>query len=217
MFVACWSVKGGSGTTVVATALALLLARSSPAGALLVDLGGDAPATLGLPEPTGPGVLDWLRADGDDDALDRLVLAPGDGLRMLPCGPVDGARPITSADGERLAAWLHARHEAVVVDCGPPASAVGTSVAGAAGVSLLVLRPCFLAVRRAVDAPIRPSRVVVVDEPGHALRPSDVAEALSVPIAARIPWDPLVAHRVDAGLLLHGLPRGLERALRDAA
>ena len=39
MLVACWSAKGGSGTTVVAAALAAVLARSSSSGAVLVDQG----------------------------------------------------------------------------------------------------------------------------------------------------------------------------------
>ena len=75
MLVACWSAKGGSGTTVVAAALGHVLARSSPDGALLADLGGDLPAVLGLPEATAPGLADWLSA-GDDvppDALQRLT------------------------------------------------------------------------------------------------------------------------------------------------
>src|SRR3954454_20712659 len=60
--VCCWSVKGGVGTTVVATALAMVLARAAPAGALLVDLAGDARAVAGLPDdPDAPGVAEWLR------------------------------------------------------------------------------------------------------------------------------------------------------------
>nr|MBA3268215.1 hypothetical protein [Acidimicrobiia bacterium] len=55
MLIACWSPKGGSGTTVVATALGLILAGSE-GSSLLVDLAGDVPATLGLPEPAGPGL-----------------------------------------------------------------------------------------------------------------------------------------------------------------
>ena len=39
MFVACWSVKGGSGTTVVSAALALSIAATGR-DALLVDLAG---------------------------------------------------------------------------------------------------------------------------------------------------------------------------------
>src|SRR5215831_8592656 len=46
VLVACWSVKGGVGTTVIAAALALLMAGKSPAGAVIVDLAGDVPAVL---------------------------------------------------------------------------------------------------------------------------------------------------------------------------
>ena len=49
----CWSVKGGSGTTVVAATLAL----SCPTASLLVDLDGELPAVLGLPEPSGQGEI----------------------------------------------------------------------------------------------------------------------------------------------------------------
>ena len=61
VLVTCWSVKGGSGTTVVAAALALSLARRDE-GALLVDLAGDVPAALGCPEPTLPCFLPPIHA-----------------------------------------------------------------------------------------------------------------------------------------------------------
>lgn len=217
MLVACWSVKGGSGTTVVATALALLLARTSPSGVLLVDLGGDVPAALGVPDPDTPGVADWIGAAGDDDALGRLAVEAGGSLRVLPRGTRSSPLTATAADGERLVAALHGHPLPVVVDCGPPASGMGVAVAGAAPVSLLVMRPCFLALRRAVDAPMRPSSVVLVEEPGHLLRSRDISGVLGVPVGARVPWDPAIARRVDGGLLPRGLPRVLERALREAA
>ncbi len=62
MVTACWSLKGGSGTTVVAAGLALSIQRRIGRPVLLVDLAGDLPAALGLPEPTGPGVAEWLAA-----------------------------------------------------------------------------------------------------------------------------------------------------------
>ena len=110
MLVACWSVKGGSGTTVVAAGLALVLARSVPAeppvpgptaapvplahdsrgapGVLLVDLAGDLPAVLGLPEPERPGVAEWLASDADvpDDAFGLLEVDAAPGLRLVPRG-----------------------------------------------------------------------------------------------------------------------------------
>jgi hypothetical protein len=219
VLVACWSVKGGSGTTVVATALALVLARAAPSGVLLVDLGGDVPVALGVPEPDAPGVGDWLAAAVEDDALERLTVDTGGPVRLLARGAsAHMAAGAGGRAGERLAAALHAHPASmVVVDCGPPGTAVGTAVAGAAPVSLLVMRPCFLALRRAVDAPLRPSSVVLVAEPGHRLRDRDITAALGVPVGARVPWDPAVARTVDRGILAHGLPRGLERALREAA
>jgi len=70
MFV-CWSAKGGSGTTVVAAALALLRAESR--STVLVDTGGDLPAALGIAEPAGPGIADWMASPAADaDALHRL-------------------------------------------------------------------------------------------------------------------------------------------------
>ena len=37
MLISCWSAKGGSGTTVVAASLAILLSRGEPAGAVLAS------------------------------------------------------------------------------------------------------------------------------------------------------------------------------------
>ena len=97
MLVACWSAKGGSGTTVVAAALALTFARS-PNGAVLADLAGDAACVLGLPEPEGPGLHDWLGA-GDDvpaDALTRLAVPAAPGLVLLPRGSTTSDAPCSA-------------------------------------------------------------------------------------------------------------------------
>ena len=216
MQVACWSAKGGSGTTVVALVLAVVAARSSPGSALLVDLGGDVPAALGLPEPGSPGALDWSAAppDVDGDALDRLTLGidvgPGDGgLRVLPRGTGAGVP-------ERLAAAL-AERPSVVVDCGPPGDPVGSWLAAALPVSLLVVRPCGLALRRIAAAPTRPTGVVLVEEPGHRIDRREVADAAGAPVVARVPWDPAVARAVDDGLVGERVPRSVARALRSVS
>lgn len=214
MLVACWSVKGGSGTTVVAAALAMVLASADAKGVTLVDLGGDLPAALGVPEPAGPGVGEWLGAGAavGPEALRRLEVEVAPGVALVTRG--DG--PLAASGGERLAAALGGdRH--VVVDCGPPGSGPGVAVAAAAGLSLLVLRPCYLALRRALAAPLRPSGVVLVRERERSLGRRDVEAVLGVPVRAEVAWDPAVARRVDAGLLAANLPRTLERALRRAA
>jgi hypothetical protein len=213
MLVACWSVKGGSGTTVVATALALSLARRD-GGALLVDLAGDVPAALGCPEPTGPALADWLAAGPDvaPDALARLEVEAGPGLAFLPLGG-----PLPASSDQRssvLAATLATDRRSVVVDCGSSLSASGLALAAAAGLSLLVVRPCYLALRRALHAPIEPSAVVLVGEPQRALHRADVEDVLGIEVRAVVPWRPAVATAVDAGLLGHRVPVPLERALR---
>ena len=225
MLIACWSPKGGSGTTVVSCGLALTLAaRSSSAtsGVLLADLAGDVPAALGLPSNTGPGLADWLAAGVDVpvDALSRLETEVSPGLRLLPWAggpalgePGDGA----GRRGEVLATLLAADSRAVVADCGSASSGAGLALAAGANLSLLVLRPCYLALRRALAAPLRPSGVILVSEPGRAVSRHDVEEVLGVPVRAQVEHDPVVARAVDAGLLAARVPRVLERALRTAA
>ncbi len=229
MLIACWSPKGGTGTTVVSCALALVLARSqpSPGGVLIADLSGDVPAVLGLPTPASPGVVDWLAAGPDvpGEALGRLEVEAGPGLRLLAWGGELTARAATAADaterGEELAEALAGgdggRGRVVVADCGSAAAGAALAVAAAADVSLLVLRPCYLALRRALAAPIRPSAVVLVDEPGRALTRRDIEEVMGVPVRAEIAYDPAIARAVDAGLLAGRVPRTLEKALREAA
>jgi len=219
MLIACWSPKGGSGTTVVACALAAALARSASGaapGALLADLSGDAAAVLGVADPAGPGLAGWLAAGPDvgAGALARLEIEAGAGLALLAWKPpaADG-RPAPGR-AEALLDALSADRRPVVADCGGAGSGPGLVLAAGAEVSLLVLRPCYLALRRALAAPVRPSGVVLVTEAGRALGRRDVEEVLGVPVRAEIVVDDAVARAVDAGLLGRRLPRSLERALR---
>jgi len=224
MLVACWSVKGGSGTTVVATALALVTARRSLGGALLADLAGDVPAVLGLPEPVGPGLLQWAAAGPQvgGEALARLEQPVAPKLTLLARG--EGGAGVLDAweNGERLLAALSAAPDAsdrtVFVDCGVPVDGgAAAAVASGASLSLLVVRPCYLALRRAVASAVRPSAVILVDEPGRALDRRDVEDALGVPVRAVVRTSDTVARAVDAGLLAARMPRDLARALATAA
>lgn len=217
MLICCWSSKGGVGTTVVASALAVLLARSSPGGAVLADLAGDAPLVLGLPdEPGGGGIAGWLAA-GDAvpaDGLARLELPVRHRLSLLP----RGEGPLVPDRADVLAALLAADPRPVVADVGLlGAGEVGRALAGAATHSLLVLRPCYLALNHAVHGRLRPSGVVLVQEEGRALTADDVEEALGVPVRATVRVTDQVARVVDAGLLASYLPRTLARDLRHAA
>jgi hypothetical protein len=216
MLFACWSVKGGSGTTVVAASLALLFARSSPDGVLLVDAAGDLPAALGAQADDRPGLAQWLTADDPTPAsLARLELEVAPGLGLVPWSAAP--TPPVDVQLDALIAALANEPRPVVVDCGSQGGPLTLAMAGAAGLSLLVLRPCYLALRRAMAAPIRPSGLVVVLEPGRALTPEDMEDALGVPVRARVPWSDGVARAVDAGLLTGRLPRVLSRSLEVAA
>jgi hypothetical protein len=221
MLFACWAAKGGAGATVVSCSLALVLARCHPGGALLVDFGGDAGAVLGCADADGPGLAGWLarRERGEPaaaDPLDGLEVAAGERLALVPRGT--GPLPPTQRCAD-LALALANDERAVVVDCGTLGASSGgdgwaLSFAGDATHSLLVTRLCYLALRRAVRAPLRPSGVLVVSEPGRSLRAVDVATVLGVPVVAELPYDPVVARSVDAGLLGHRLPATLARAAR---
>ena len=223
MLTLCWSAKGGSGTTVVAAGLAL--AASTPT--LLVDLAGGLPVALGLPEPAGPGVADWLAANAAPARLASLELALTGSARLLPVGHrgPPGTPLSQAADGDvhsdlgepvaarwrQLAERFVAERRLVVVDAGthPPPAAL----ARVAHRSLLVTRNCFLGLHAAVVQPMRPTGVVLIEEPGRKLDAVDVEHSLGVPVEAVVLVDPAVARAVDAGLLLARLPTTLRRAL----
>jgi hypothetical protein len=214
VLISCWSVKGGAGTTVVASALAIVLARSSGGGSLLADLAGDVPAAVGVADPGDPGLSGWAAAGADvpADGLARLELDLGSGVSLLPRGRGSLGPP---GRMEALAGLLSADHRPVVADCGVlHDGAPGVPVAAIATQSLLVVRPCYLALRRVVSAPIRPSGVVLVVEPGRALTRHDVENVVGAPVRAEIAVDPAIARTVDAGMLATRMPRQLERALR---
>jgi MinD-like ATPase involved in chromosome partitioning or flagellar assembly len=215
VLISCWSSKGGAGTTVVAASLALLLARRGPAGALLADLRGDAPAALGVPEPSSPGIAGWLAAAADvpPDALARLEEQLSDGLALLPRGHGD----LEPGRADLLAALLASDARPVVADCGAEPDGAALVVASAATRSVLVTRPCFLSLRRALLAPLRPSEVVLLAEAGRSLSRRDVEDCIGAPVVAEVSVDPAVARAVDAGLLATRLPRGLVRELGRAA
>lgn len=209
MLTICWAAKGGSGTTVFASAKAL----SSPKPTLLIDLVGDVMPVLGLPAPGGPGVHDWLRSDSTPDRLGALELPAAARLDVLPAGRCADAAP--AHRWEQLAAHLRSNARNVIVDAGsqrPPAALLA-----AADERLLVTRACYLSLHHAVADGVTPTGVVLVDEPGRALRPADIEASIGAPIVSTVLLDPAIARAVDAGLLVSRLPVGWRRQLRLAA
>ncbi len=222
MVTLCWAAKGGSGTTVVAATLALTSAHPS----LLVDLDGEMPAALGMPEPDRPGVAEWLATRTPTEQLADLLIEFAPRRLLLPWrsaatwanapispnGPTDAR---WSELGEWLRDWARQGGCEVTIDAGtgePP-----TALADHVDRSLLVTRPCYLSLRRVVRGTARPTGVVLVDEPGRALSRRDIEHALGVPVEATVSFDPAVARAVDAGLLATRPPRIISRELRRIA
>ena len=217
-----WSVKGGSGVTVTAAMFATALARRHGA-TTVVDLCGDQPAALGLSEPRGAGWSDWLATpDGSAEALARLLVDVRDDLTLLPVGSVGGWPEGRAAQlATALATLGHVVVDAGVVD----PSAVGGgdlrvelfAALAEAGRTTLVLRPCYLALRRAMKVTAHIDGIVVVSEPGRALGAADVERLLGARVLASLDVEPAVARAVDAGLLVQRRHRGILPAVEASA
>jgi len=211
-----WSPKGGSGCTVVATGLAVLLsATRHPAGARIADLGGDAAALFGVGADPGAGLAQWLASgvEAPTEALDRIAVAVSPTLRLLPRGADDGPVPGDGAAGAALAVALDGGP--TVLDAGVPRDPATRAAVATAGASIVVVRACYLALRRAVRDDLLPATtgIILVDEPGRAIPPSDVAQVLGRPLLARVPWTASIARAVDAGIYGRRLPGPVKKPL----
>lgn len=218
MLLALWSPKGGSGTSVLAAASALLLARDAE-GARLADLAGDQPAIFGLASDPETGLADWLAAgpEAPAEALERLAVAAAPGVALLPRGSLERPlAPVPAAEaGAALAVALRDGPVPTVVDAGTPIGAATRAVVEVADVSVVVLRGCYLALRRAVRSPLleRASGVVLIEEAGRSLGPAEVRDVLDRPVLARVPVRGSIARAVDAGVLPGRLPEPLGRSV----
>ncbi|MCZ7528191.1 MAG: hypothetical protein M5U14_18565 [Acidimicrobiia bacterium] len=121
------------------------------------------------------------------------------------------APPLLAEAGAALAVSLP--DGPAVADLGTAAGAPERAVAEVADRSVLVLRGCYLALRRAVRSPLAPriAGVVLVEEPGRSLGARDVADVLGRPVLARVPAQASIARAVDAGVLAARLPEALAR------
>lgn len=219
MLVCFWSPKGGSGTSVIAAAAALVLAREGPTR--VVDLAGDLPAVLGLATDPEQGLRDWLRIgpEAPTDALERLALDAGRGLSLLPAGAGDVAAAPPEA-GAALAVALRADPRPTVIDAG--ALRAGSEPAlhalvEVADVDVIVVRGCYLALRRAVRVELtaRATGAVYVEESGRSLGVRDVTNVLGIPVLACVGVRASTARAIDAGVLPTRLPDALARPVRE--
>lgn len=130
-----------------------------------------------------------VRLDGHDrTTLAAILGARGD-------GPVIPGLTLGADDG---ADWD------VVVHDGPAGH----------GINLLVIRPCYLALRLALNRGLcqAAAAVVVVSEPGRALGCDDVAAVTGLPVMDSVPLRADIARAVDAGVFAARLPEPLASA-----
>ena len=212
--IVCWSVKGGSGTTVVASTLALVHAEKSPRGALIVDLAGDVPAVLGLAEPSSIGISEWFAQNENSSriALQSIAIQATANLQLISRG---SGQIVANANFSELSASLATFDLPVVVDAG--CGVVPTELLARASSSLLITRPCYLSLRRAAQLNVAPTGVVLINEPGRALGKRDVESVIGAPVIAEITFDATISRAVDAGLLASRLPGMLAKQLSVAA
>ena len=214
--IVCWSVKGGSGTTVVASTIALMRAAESQRGALLVDLAGDVPAVLGLAESSGPGINDWFANcdHGSRMTLQSIAIQATANLQII----ARGSKQLDAKENRNfteLCAALKTFDLPIIVDagCGLPSP----DLLANASSSLLITRPCYLSLRRAAQLSVSPTGIVLINEAGRALGKHDVEAVIGAPVIAEIIFDAAIARAVDAGLLASRIPTIMSKQLAAVA
>ena len=205
------SSKGGNCTTVTATAFSLV-AASRGLSTVLVDLCGDIPSVIGIPEPSTPGVNDWLAENSTLDAESLVTLGTpvGPGLVVVH----RGARFVQGQPRwSKLAEAIATLPRNIVIDSGT--GYLPDELRNSGSTISMVVKPCYLSLRRATQLS-RPSNVIVIREEGRALTVKDVGHVLGVPIAAEIPYEPAISRAVDAGLLMSRAEQLLGPCFPDA-
>ena len=209
MFTILSSPKGGTGTSVVAASLAIVSSSSSPT--LLVDLAGDQAAILGLPQPP-IGLSDWANGMTYRE-FDEIVSLCHDNLYLAPTGTCD-FETLNANAWDKLLRALSLKHSEgcnIIVDLGR--ADIPLALRKIVDTCYLVTRPCYLALRRAVDLETAFSGVIVVNEPDRVLTSRDVESVLKLKCVAEIPYTSEISRRVDSGLLKSRLPIALQSVL----
>jgi hypothetical protein len=179
MFTVFSSPKAGSGVSTTAALLALAICHDTPTH--LVDLRGDQHPLLGLTDRPDPTV----------QAADGLTV-----------------HDLSDTTAEEQLAVIHrlaALGEHVIIDAGTPTHAIEHRLP-AGTVRRWVLRPCYLALRRAAACPMRPDEVILLEELGRALTARDVEAVTGARVTATVEVHPQIARAVDAGLLTGRAP-----------
>jgi hypothetical protein len=207
MLTVCYGVKGGQGVTTVTAALALTMADPAT---IVIDGAGDLPAALGASEPPGGGLAAALGCGGtlDPAAIAALATAVGRRVRLVAAG--DGLDAVRDQRWAELARALAADRHQWLLDAG---TGPAITLAVEAQRALLVVRNCYLALRRAARHTVRPTGVVLVQEPSRILTARDVERVVNAPVVATVAVDADIARATEAGLLAGRLPPHLRSSL----
>ena len=205
MIITCWSPKSGSGTSVTAVAMAAISARMGKP-TVLIDLGGDAAAILGLPTPA-LGLGDVIEAHSSHTLRDVMVRA-GEGLHLIASGFTDLPSPYSNRWGriDQILGEIASEH-LVLIDAGE--FGLPEWLDSISDSTVVVIRPCYIALRRAAEhnrSDHLADAAIVVTERDRALTARDVSLVLGIPVVAEVPVHPDVSRRVDSGLLNSRVP-----------
>ncbi|MGH9008677.1 MAG: hypothetical protein ACRDYF_02390 [Acidimicrobiia bacterium] len=129
----------------------------------------------------------------------------------------DELTPLPLAPNLTLGALTEIQAAVTVIDAGRIDQPFDTGDPAPGTLRWLVVRgPCYLSLRTALDSAWPAEGVIVVTEPGRALRAADVADVLGLPVVAQVTAEPRLGRAIDAGLLLPHLERlGALRPLQD--
>lgn len=152
------------------------------------------------------GAAELFVQDRVDSPWTDLVDAGG-GVALLGRGSGD----IAWVDGCQLMPWARTMQlapEIHVVDAGRADTPVAQALIDGADVSLAVIQPCYLALRRAVRDPrlAEADGIVVIEDAQRPLRAREVADVLGRPVVARIAMSASIARTIDAGVFPTRLP-----------
>lgn len=219
MLISVWSPKGGVGTSTIAVALAATVTECHR-DVRLIDLGGDAPAIVGVRVPDHLGIGDLLRAAPatPTTALDAISVDIGERFSYVGPGRVDraaGCEPPAAEAGLSVSQFVNAvrSHAAIcVVDCQTVGTALERALVANSDLALIVVQPCFVLLQRTTQLQslvAASSGVVYLEDQGRSLTAADVGGILGRPLLAKIQRSHEVARTIDAGVLLRRRPAAL--------
>ncbi len=218
MFWSFVAPKGGVGVSVIAASVAAKLSATIPV--TIVDFCGDQPEIFGVGSDVlaVQGVHDWLSADASVSAaaLSNLEIEVHSTLRIIPAGITRSSTVSTERCAELVD--VCGRAGMVIADVGvlgaDPVAPLSL-ICAAGDQTTMVVRACYLALRKARLCPVVADHVVELVEGGRSLRTIDVEAVLGQPVTSRLAVDPCVARAVDAGLMMKRLPRALRRVAAE--